>query len=149
MSLKTKTRCHAAFIILIHRTVMTCLCLLAVSVQVAAQQEVVYEQVRKLRHLVAGNRYIVVAAKEDMAMGWQDGNNRKAVSITGTRKDSVITGIAVATAREEKDKVYEFILGGETGKWTFYDDIYQGYLYAASQNDKDNYLYLEDRKSVV
>lgn len=76
-------------------------------------------------------------------MGYQRENNRHAVSIVNKMEGNYIIDIPIASKKGQKDMVYELTLGGEVRKWTFYDETYPGYLYAAGKKKtggNDNYL---------
>lgn len=119
-----------------------CLCLLASTARATAQ-EVVYERVTNASQLVAGEKYIITSKDATYAMGYQKANNRHAVSIDNKKVGNYIIDIPIASGKDATNKVYEFTLGGEVKKWTFYDDVNSGYLYAAGKKrteDNDNYL---------
>lgn len=119
-----------------------CLFLLASTVQATAQ-EVVYELVTNESQLVAGEKYIITTADGKYAMGYQKADNRHAVSIDNKKVGNYIVDIPIASGKDATNKVYEFTLDGEVKKWTFYDDVNSGYLYAAGKKrtkDNDNYL---------
>ena len=119
-----------------------CLCLLA-STAHATAQEVVYERVTNASQLVAGEKYIITTADGKYAMGYQKPNNRHAVSIDNKKVGNYIIDIPIASKKGQKDMVYELTLDGEVRKWTFYDETYPGYLYAAGKKKtggNDNYL---------
>ena len=119
-----------------------CLCLLA-STAHATAQEVVYERVTNASQLVAGEKYIITTADGKYAMGYQKPNNRHAVSIDNKKVGNYIIDIPIASKKGQKDMVYELTLCGEFRKWTFYDETYPGYLYAAGKKKtggNDNYL---------
>ena len=119
-----------------------CLCLLASTVQATAQ-EVVYELVTNASQLVAGEKYIITTADGKYAMGYQKADNRHAVSIDKKKVGNYIIDIPIASKKGQKDMVYELTLDGEVRKWTFYDETYPGYLYAAGKKKtggNDNYL---------
>lgn len=129
-----------------------CLCLLASTVQATAQ-EVVYELVTNASQLVADERYIITSKDATYAMGYQKNDNRHAVSIVNKKEGNYIVDIPIASKNGQKDMVYEFILGGEDKKWTFYDETYPGYLYAAGKKKgsgkvKKNQNYLETKNSL-
>ena len=109
-----------------------CLCLLA-STAHATAQEVVYELVTNASQLVAGEKYIITTADGKYAMGYQKPNNRHAVSIDNKKVGNYIIDIPIASKKGQESKVYELTLGGEVRKWTFYDDVNSGYLYAAGK----------------
>lgn len=124
------------------RNFVLCLCLLASNVQATAQ-EVVYELVTNASQLVAGEKYIITTADGKYAMGYQKPNNRHAVSIDNKKVGNYIIDIPIASKKGQKDMVYELTLCGEVRKWTFYDETYPGYLYAAGKKKtggNDNYL---------
>ena len=119
-----------------------CLCLLA-STAHATAQEVVYERVTNASQLVAGEKYIITTADGKYAMGYQKPNNRHAVSIVNKMVGNYIIDIPIASKKGQESKVYELTLDGEVRKWTFYDETYPGYLYAAGKKKtggNDNYL---------
>lgn len=119
-----------------------CLCLLA-STAHATAQEVVYELVTNASQLVAGEKYIITSKDATYAMGYQRENNRHAVSIVNKMVGNYIIDIPIASKKGQKDMVYELTLGGEVRKWTFYDETYPGFLYAAGKKKtggNDNYL---------
>ena len=124
------------------RNFVLCLCLLASNVQATAQ-EVVYELVTNASQLVADEKYIITSKDATYAMGYQRENNRHAVSIVNKMEGNYIIDIPIASKKGQKDMVYELTLGGEVRKWTFYDETYPGYLYAAGKKKtggNDNYL---------
>ena len=131
------------------RIFVLCLCLLA-STAHATAQEVVYERVTNASQLVAGEKYIITTADGKYAMGYQKPNNRHAVSIDNKKVGNYIIDIPIASKKGQKDMVYELTLDGEVRKWTFYDETYPGYLYAAGKNKafgnvKNNQNYLETK----
>lgn len=118
------------------------LCLtLILSFHYAHAQEVVYERVTNTSQLIVGAKYIITDSSGDMAMSYQKTNNRHAVSVASNREDKIIKDITIATSTNDQTHAYEFTLGGQTGAWTFYDELNQGYLYAAGGTSKgNNYL---------
>ena len=120
------------------RNFVLCLCLLASTVQATAQ-EVVYELVTNASQLVAGEKYIITTADGKYAMGYQKADNRHAVSIDNKKVGNYIIDIPIASKKGQESKVYEFTLDGKAGRWTFYDETYPGYLYAAG-GKSNNYL---------
>lgn len=130
------------------RIFVLCLCLLASTVQATAQ-EVVYELVTNASQLVAGEKYIITTKDATYAMGYQNDNNRPAVSIVNKKVGNYIIDIPIASKKEQEDKVYEFTLGEADKKWTFYDDLNPGYLYAAGKKKPgDNKNYLKCKASI-
>ena len=79
--------------------------------------------------IIPGKHYIITSGTDGdiMAMGYQNTSNRPAVAITASD----------GTASIESDAgVYEFVIGGDetTGYYTIYDEVNEGYLYAASSS---------------
>lgn len=125
-----------------------CLCLLA-STAHATAQEVVYELVTNESQLVAGEKYIITTADGKYAMGYQKADNRHAVSIDNKKVGNYIVDIPIASKRGQMDKVYEFVLKKESDKlWSFRDSVYNGFLYAAD-NENDKYNLLKTNPSAV
>ena len=98
-------------------------------------QETSYTLITNANALISGDKYIVVGIKGEAykALGKQAANNRTAVDVTPA--NNVIT-LTPATTNE--GGVFELTLGQADGKWTLYDAVNQGYLYAASSSS--NYL---------
>ena len=87
-----------------------------------------YYLVTSVDQLVAGRTYLIVNTEAQKAMGAtsSNGNNRTAV-------DADITDNVISTLGD----AYEFVLGGSTSAWTFFDANWNstgGYLYAASSS---------------
>ncbi len=130
------------------RNFVLCLCLLA-STAHATAQEVVYERVTNESQLVAGEKYIITTADGKYAMGYQKADNRHAVSIDNKKVGNYIVDIPIASKRGQMDKVYEFVLKKESDKlWSFRDSVYNGFLYAAD-NENDKYNLLKTNPSAV
>ncbi|MDY6437104.1 MAG: chitobiase/beta-hexosaminidase C-terminal domain-containing protein [Bacteroidales bacterium] len=98
--------------------------------------ETSYKLITNANALVAGDKYIIVGIKGETykALGKQATNNRPAVTVTPSNDTITVTPASEAGA----DGVYELTLGQEDGKWTLYDAVNGGYLYAASSSK--NYL---------
>ena len=130
------------------RNFVLCLCLLAITAHATAQ-EVVYERVTNESQLVAGEKYIITTADGKYAMGYQKADNRHAVSIDNKKVGNYIVDIPIASKRGQMDKVYEFVLKKESDKlWSFRDSVYNGFLYAAD-NENDKYNLLKTNPSAV
>ena len=95
-------------------------------------QETSYTLITHNNALIAGDKYIVVGIKGETykALGKQATNNRPAVTVSPSN-DTI--SVIPASAADE-DAVYELTLGQENDKWTFYDAVNEGYLYAASSS---------------
>ena len=98
-------------------------------------QETAYTLITNANALISGDKYIIVGIKGETykALGKQAANNRPSVDVTPV--NNVIT-LTPATTNE--GGVFELTLGQEDGKWTLYDAVNEGYLYAASSSS--NYL---------
>jgi uncharacterized repeat protein (TIGR02543 family) len=87
-----------------------------------------YELVTDASQLVAGNLVVIAAAASDYAISTtQNSNNRARAAITKSGTTITLTS-----------DVCEFVLGGSTGAWTFYDGDGiggdNGFIYAASSS---------------
>ena len=92
----------------------------------------IWELVTDDSTLAAGDEIVIAATEYNYAISeTQNSNNRGQASITEVSEPPSITFAGDAG-------VCSFILGGTTGAWTFYDEVNNGYLYAASSSK--NYL---------
>lgn len=114
------------------------ICLLCLVGGVSASAQNTYTKVTSEDQLVAGGIYVIVNENYKVAMSWQDEHNRRAISIEINNNSFTLADADIANAETDKT-VYELQLGGETGKWTFYDKINNGYLFAPGTSKK-NYL---------
>lgn len=105
------------------------ICLLCLVGGVSASAQNTYTKVTSEDQLVAGGIYVIVNEKNNVAMSLQTERNRKECSITIKNNSFTLADADIANA-ETDETVYELQLGGETGKWTFYDKINNGYLFA-------------------
>lgn len=101
----------------------------ATFVYVGQSEDVVYRLVTSSDQLTAGSIYLIANKDAEKALGSANSNNRAATSVTMNDTKDVIT---------DRGDAYELLLGGSVGAWTFYDEIKNGYLYAASSGN--NYL---------
>lgn len=93
-----------------------------------------YTKITSASGLEAGAKYIIVGHDDnigDCAMSYQKSNNRHAVSVTDN--GGTIT-VNPATDPDSQTEVFEFTLGGSNDAWTFFDELKNGYLYAASSS---------------
>ena len=81
--------------------------------------------------ITSGKHYIIVNQEASMAMGYDKGNNRAAVSVT----------IENETVTVNSEDVYEFVIYGPDvdNYYTIYDERTPGYLYAQG-GTSNNYL---------
>lgn len=119
------------------------ICLLCLVGGVSASAQNTYTKVTSEDQLVAGGIYVIVNEEKSFAMSSQTTNNRSSYSITINSNSFTLADADIANAKADKT-IYELELGGETGKWTFYDKINNGYLFAPGTTKKDgkpnNYL---------
>lgn len=110
-------------------------------VTVTMRPRVSYELVTADSQLIVGAKYIVVGVKSEayFAMGhYESGNNIKPVEIPSPT-DNVFTDV------EAKLDDCAYVLGGESGAYTFYDGA--NYIYAAGAATSGN-NYLKAKSSV-
>ena len=112
---------------------------------VSASAQNTYTKVTSEDQLVAGGVYVIVNEENNVAMSLQAKNNRKRYGITIENNSFTLIDADIANAKTD-ETVYELQLGGEIGKWTFYDKINNGYLYAAGANSNN---YLKTQQSVT
>ena len=105
------------------------ICLLCLVGGVSASAQNTYTKVTSEDQLVAGGIYVIVNEEKSFAMSSQTTNNRNYYSITINSNSFTLADADIANAKADKT-IYELELGGETGKWTFYDKINNGYLFA-------------------
>lgn len=125
------------------------ICLLCLVGGVSASAQNTYTKVTSEDQLVAGGIYVIVNENYKVAMSWQDDHNRRAISIEINNNSFTLADADIANAETDKT-VYELQLGGETGKWTFYDKINNGFLFAPGTTKKGGkpYNYLNTQKTV-
>lgn len=124
------------------------ICLLCLVGGVSASAQNTYTKVTSEDQLVAGGIYVIVNEENNVAMSWQDEKNRKPTSININNNSFTLADADIANAKTDKT-VYELELGGETGKWTFYDKINNGYLFAeGTKNGKRNNNYLKIQETI-
>lgn len=122
------------------------LCLVGGGVSASAQNT--YTKVTSEDQLVAGGIYVIVNEKNNVAMSLQTEKNRKECSITIKNNSFTLADADIANA-ETDETVYELQLGGETGKWTFYDKINNGYLFAeGTKKGKKNNNFLKIQETI-
>lgn len=124
------------------------ICLLCLVGGVSASAQNTYTKVTSEDQLVAGGIYVIVNEENNVAMSWQDEKNRKPTSININNNSFTLADADIANAETDKT-VYELQLGGETGKWTFYDKINNGYLFAeGTKNGKRNNNFLKIQETI-
>lgn len=108
-----------------------------------------YVKVKDTADLVAGATYLVVSEDNNVAMGYFTNDKRMPVTVTVT--DGVITldATSVATEAGESDKVYEFILGGETNAWTFQDAADNTYVTGKNKSLDSSSTVTENSTAII
>lgn len=98
-----------------------------------------YSLITSTAELVAGAKYLIVSATDGSAraMSKKNGTNNRNTSDVTISSGSITT--IPASVIDDGTAPYEITLGGEDGAWTLYDEVYDGYLKAASS--ASNYLY--------
>ena len=93
-------------------------------------QTTTYTKIASESELSAGDKVLLVGIKDDgstFAMSWQKSNNRGAVAVTN-EGGSITTTVAVDP--NSQTDPFELTVGGQSGAWTFFDEVTNGYLYA-------------------
>ena len=93
-----------------------------------------YTKIMSASELEAGAQYLIVGYDEVLgycAMSYQKSNNRHAIQVS---EDGGSITLAPATDPSSQTEAYQITLGGNTGAWTFYDEVKGGYLYAANSS---------------
>ena len=88
-----------------------------------------YTKINSESELNAGDKVLLVGFNNDgqaFAMSWQKSNNRGAVAVE-ENGGSISTSVAVSSSSETEP--YELTIGGDSGEWTFFDEVNNGYLY--------------------
>ncbi|MBQ1973756.1 MAG: chitobiase/beta-hexosaminidase C-terminal domain-containing protein, partial [Paraprevotella sp.] len=93
-----------------------------------------YVKVTSQADLVDGGVYLIVNEEYSKLLGWQYSNNRRTSAVTIS--NGVITDANCASndAGDDDELARELVLGTSGSKYTFYDAIEGGYLYAASSS---------------
>ncbi len=98
----------------------------------------VYTLVESVNDLEAGQKVVLIGFDKEgnaFAMGYQKSNNRHAIQVDENGGSVELT---VASNKDDQTSAFELTVGGSNGAWTFYDELNNGYLYAASSTS--NYL---------
>ena len=93
-----------------------------------------FTKITSLSGLEVGANYLIVAHHNEygtLAMGYQKTNNRHAVVVNESSNSITITPGVDPNSQMD---VFQFTLGGGNNAWTFFDEAYGGYLYAASSS---------------
>ena len=105
----------------------------------SAMAQTSYTLVTSEAELSAGDKLILVGINFDeetaWAMSYQKSNNRHAIQILDIDDESIT--LVTATDPSSQTEAFEITLGGQPGSWTFFDELNNGYLYAAGGG---NYL---------
>ena len=91
-----------------------------------------YTKVTSASGLEAGGQYIIVGYDEALgfcAMGYQKTSNRHAIQVA---ENGGVIAVTPATDPDSQTEVFQFTLEGSANAWSFFDELKNGYLYAAS-----------------
>lgn len=89
-----------------------------------------YTRITSETALNAGDKVLLVGFNDDgqaFVMSYQKTNNRHAIEITDNG-GSITT--SVANDASSQTEPFELTVGGNSGAWTFFDELNNGYLYA-------------------
>lgn len=93
-----------------------------------------YTKVTSASGLEAGGQYIIVGYDEALgfcAMSYQKTANRHAIPVD---ENGGAISVTPATDPNSQTEVFQFTLEGSNGQWSFFDELKNGYLYAASSS---------------
>ncbi len=123
---------------------LLCAFCLAAAIHATAQTTAsyVYEKVTSEDGLVAGETYLIAHEGGSDVMGYAKDNNRSCCTGNFTEGTLTLPTTKIATSNNDTNSSFEMVLGGETGKWTFFDKVNEKYL-CQGTNSKKNYLKLE------
>lgn len=122
----------------------------AVFAEASGEESNEWQLITDVASLSAGDRIVLGTGESGTInlMGYQnitDANykNRPVATTTATVSNSKITlaSSAIASTTGDATKPYAITLGKSGDYWTLYDDVYNGYLYAASKDS--NLLYYQ------
>lgn len=94
-----------------------------------------FTKITSASELESGAQYIIVGYDDALgycAMSYQKTSNRHAIQVT---EDGGSITVTPATDPSSQTEVHQMTLGGNTGAWTFFDELKNGYLYAASSTN--------------
>lgn len=94
-----------------------------------------YTKITSASELVAGEKYLIVGYDEVLgycAMSYQKTSNRHAIQVT---EDGGSISLTPAIDPSSQTEAFEITLGGGNGAWTFFDELKNGYLYAANSSN--------------
>ena len=101
---------------------------------VGVMAQTTYTKVTSSSGLEAGSQYIIVGYNDALgfcAMSYQKTANRHAIQVT---EDGGSITLTPATDPSSVTEVFQFTLEGSDGQWSFFDELMNGYLYAASSS---------------
>ena len=115
------------------RVLFSLVAMLLLSVSGIAQTT--YTRITSASELEPGAQYIIVGYDDVLgycAMSYQKTSNRHAIQVT---EDGGSITVTPATDPTSQTEVHQMTLGGNTGAWTFFDELKNGYLYASSSSN--------------
>lgn len=112
----------------------TLLFLAVVLMGMSMMAQTTYTKITSAAELEADANYLIVGYDDALgycAMSYQKSANRHAIQVS--ENGGTITAVP-ATDPNSQTEVHQIRLGGSTGAWTFFDELKNGYLYAASSS---------------
>ena len=106
--------------------------LAAVLMGFGAMAQTTYTKVTSESELEAGANYIMVGYDEALGycvLSYQKASNRHAIQV---EENAGSITLIPASDPNSQTEAFQLTLGGNSGAWTFFDELKNGYLYAAS-----------------
>ena len=110
------------------------LLLAAVLMGFGAMAQTTYTKVTSESELEAGANYIMVGYDEALGycvLSYQKASNRHAIQV---EENAGSITLIPASDPNSQTEAFQLTLGGNSGAWTFFDELKNGYLYAASSS---------------
>ncbi|MBR6438721.1 MAG: T9SS type A sorting domain-containing protein [Bacteroidales bacterium] len=112
----------------------TLLFLAVVLMGLSMMAQTTYTKVTSVSELEAGANYIMVGYDEALGycvLSYQKASNRHAIQVA---EDGGSITLIPASDPSSQTEAFQITLGGSAGAWTFFDELKNGYLYAASSS---------------
>lgn len=107
--------------------------------------EYVYVKVTDTKDLIAGATYIIINESNNVALGASHKNEyRNPIAVNCSNGKIILSSFEIAQ-KENDEKVFELVLGGNNGAWSFKDIVNKQYLCAS--NSSKNHLKLTSKET--